>query len=201
MLICWVDDSEEQDREVFRRKMAERRRRPATTRRRPVRPPRLPRVWRRLRAEGPVHVEVPFADRIRMASVRNRRNPDILLDLVRSHALVYRFQRERRAPRRTAGSLITATEADFRYAAGRLCRRSTRRAARSTAKFDRNEQLVLSLAAQNRVEQFTVADVQRWTGWQYQKARRLLVGYVPRGVRYPGPARQVAGALAGGPDA
>ena len=45
---------------------------------------------------------------------------------------------------------------------------------------------MLSLASRNGVEQFTLADVQRWTGWQYQKVRRLFCGYMARGVQYPG---------------
>ncbi|MEN6341657.1 MAG: hypothetical protein ABFC89_03765 [Methanospirillum sp.] len=51
---------------------------------------------------------------------------------------------------------------------------------------DRNEQLVLSLASRNRVEQFTLRDLQRWTGWSYYKARRLLLEYESRGLRYSG---------------
>jgi hypothetical protein len=183
MLICWVDDSEEQDREVFRRKMADRARRPGDGGERfdllVCR-----EMWRRLRADGLVHVDVPFTESIRMASVRNRRNPEFLLDLVAGHALARRFQRpSERLP--DGGLLVTATEEDFRYAA-RLFSDLHTTGGSLEAKFDRNEQLVLSLAAQNGVEQFTIADVQRWTGWQYQKVRRLFCGYMARGVQYPG---------------
>ncbi len=183
MLTCWVDDSEEQDREVFRRKMAERSRRPGDG------GDRFDllvcrELWRRLRADGLVHVDVPFAGRIRMASVRNRRNPEVLLDLIGSHALLFRFQRP--AERLEDGGLVvTATEDDFRYAA-RLFADLHTSGGSLDSKFDRNEEVVLSLAARNRVEQFTLHDLQRWTGWTYQKARRIMVGHVQRGIRYPG---------------
>ncbi len=184
MLTCWVDDSEEQDREVFRRRMAD-------VVRDEDAPPddrldlRVCRAaWRMLKADGTVRVRVPFADRIGMASVSNRRNPDVLLDLVRSHALVFRFQREQH-PLDDGGLAVVATEDDFRYAA-RLFADLHTTAGSLESKFDRNEQYVLSLAARNRVEQFTVRDLQAWTGWTYRKARRLLVGHVLRGVQYPG---------------
>lgn len=183
MLVCWVDDSEEQDREVFRRKMAERSRRPGDG------GDRFDllvcrEVWRRLRADGLVHVDVPFAGRIRMASVRNRRNPEVLLDLIAGHALVRRFQRgtERLED---GGLVVAATEDDFWYAA-RLFAELHTIDGLLEAKFDRNEQLVLALAARHRVEQFTLRDLQQWTGWAYHKARRLLISYEARGRRHPG---------------
>lgn len=55
-----------------------------------------------------------------------------------------------------------------------------------TSKFDRNEQLALSLASHYWAERFDLADVQLWTGWNHQKARRLMLGYDSRGSRYPG---------------
>src|SRR5690606_9498465 len=54
------------------------------------------------------------------------------------------------------------------------------------SKLDRNEELVLATAARSEAEQFTVRDVQDWTGWQYSKAHRVLTGYRLRGARYPG---------------
>jgi hypothetical protein len=80
---------------------------------------------------------------------------------------------------------VTATEEDFRYAA-RLFAELHTTGGSLEAKFDRNEQLVLSLAARNRVEQFTIRDLQRWTGWPYHKARRLLLGYEAKGRHYLG---------------
>ncbi len=184
MLIAWVDDSEEQDREVFRRK-AENEEREGDE---PVEDRFELRVcremWRVLRGQGLVYVRIPFARRIRMASVRNRRNPDFLYDLVRSCALVNLFSRERRTLRDGRLSIM-ATEEDFSQAAA-LFAELHATGGSLTSKFDRNEQLVLSLASHYRAEQFTVQDVQGWTGWNYQKSRRILLGYESRGNYYPG---------------
>ncbi len=44
----------------------------------------------------------------------------------------------------------------------------------------------LSLATRNGVEQFTIRDLQQWTGWSYQKVRRVLIGRVSRVSETPG---------------
>lgn len=184
MLTCWVDDSEEQDREVFRRRMADGRRRARDAVGERFELLVCRECWRQVRREGLVYVEIPFADRIRMASVRNRRNPDVLLDLVRSHALLH--LRQRPTERLEDGRLVVmAARADFDYAVRLFSDLHTTGGSLET-KFDRNEDLVLSLAARKGVEQFTLRDLQQWTGWQYQKGRRAMVGHVQRGIRYPG---------------
>ena len=184
MLICWVDDSEEQDREVYRRKVALEDRAPdeAIGDRFELRVCR--EMWWLLKEQGLVYVQLPFARRIRMASVRNRRNADVLFDMIRSHALINLYRRERRTLKDGRLTLV-ATEEDFHAAAALFVELHTTGGS-LTSKFDRNEQLVLSLASHYRVERFDVADLQRWTGWNYQKARRLMLGYDSRGSRYPG---------------
>ncbi len=183
MLICWVDDSEVQDREVFARRMdAVAAGNDGTGDRPDLAVCR--EIWRLLRRDGTVTVRIPFARRIRMASVRNRRNPEILVDLIRAHALLFRFQRGQ-IPLEDGEPVVVATGDDFRYAA-RLFADLHTVGGSLEAKFDRNEALLLDLAARQNVEQFTVADVQEWTGWQYQKAYRVLMGYFSRGVRHPG---------------
>ncbi len=184
MLIAWVDDSEEQDREVFKRKLLGEERDPEEAIEDPFELRVCREMWRVLKEQHLVYVQVPFARRIRMASVRNRRNPDVLLDLVRSHALIHLFQRERRTLKDGRLSVV-ATEADFAAAASLFVDLHTTGGS-LTAKFDRNEQLALSLASHYRAEQFCLADLQRWTGWNYQKARRLMLGYDSRGSHYPG---------------
>ncbi len=184
MLVCWVDDSEAQDREVFVRRMAAVARGDddSTADRFDLAVCR--ELWRQLRADGLVTVRIPFADRIRLASLRNRRNPDVLLDLVRSRALVFRFQR-RSVPGAGNGSAIEAIREDFEHAA--LLFADLHASGGSLGdKVDRNEDLVLALAARYGVEEFTIADVQRWTGWSYDKARRVMMGHVKAGTRHPG---------------
>ena len=184
MLIAWVDDSEEQDREVFKRKLQGEERDPEEVIEDSFELRVCREIWWILKEQHLVYVQVPFARRIRMASVRNRRNPDVLLDLVRSHAVIHLFQRERRTL--NDGRLtVVATEADFAAAASLFLDLHTTGGS-LTSKFDRNEQLALSLASHYRAEQFCLADLQRWTGWHYQKARRLMLGYDSRGSHYPG---------------
>ena len=185
MLTCWVDDSKAQDGVVFERQLAEEARpaREAVNGRFDLAVCR--ELWRAARSGGLVYVEVPFATRIRMASVSNRRNTLVLLDLVRSHALLH--LRQRSTERLEDGTLVvTATRADFDYAAGLF---SALHAGGGSlgSKFDRNEDLVLAEASRREAARFTTQDVQRWTGWTYQKSRRTMLGYTGRGgVRYPG---------------
>ena len=183
MLIAWVDDSEEQDREVFKRTLASEDRNPEEAIADPFELRVCQEMWRVLKKQGLVYVRIPFARRIRMASVKNRRNPEVLLDLVRANALIHQFQRKRLSLR-DGSVMIEATEADFDAAAGLFTNLHTTGGS-LTAKFDRNEQLVLGLASHYRAEQFTLHDVQRWTGWNYHRSRRTLLGYESRGVRYP----------------
>ncbi len=184
MLTCWVDDSEEQDREVFRRKLENEDRDPDETVEDRFELRVCREIWLRIKEQGLVHVRLPFARRTRMASVRNRRNADVLFDMIRAHALINLYRRERRMLKDGRLTLV-ATEEDFHAAASLFVELHTTGGS-LTSKFDRNEQLVLSLASHYRAEQFGIADVQRWTGWTYHLSRRVMLGYESRGVRYPG---------------
>jgi len=89
---CRIDDCEEQDSRVS---LAQTLREAASI---PEGEPGISKenlvcqeMWRSLH---PVHVIVPFAEKIRFSSHLNRRNPDMLLDLVRAHAALMQYQRE-----------------------------------------------------------------------------------------------------------
>jgi len=111
MLTCWIDDSQEQDELVLARELEA----AATI---PVDEDDLRfetvvchHIWNLL---TPVHVVIPFAKRIRFSSSANRRNPGMLLDLIKSVATLHQHQRERI---RTRGrDVIYATVDDFRKA-------------------------------------------------------------------------------------
>ncbi len=184
MLICWVDDSEEQDREVYRRKLENEAREPDDAIEDRIELRVCREMWWILKEQGLVYVQLPFARRIRMASVRNRRNADVLFDMIRSHALINLYRRKRRTLKDGRLTLV-ATEEDFHAAAALFVELHTTGGS-LTSKFDRTEQLALSLASHYRAERFDIPDLQRWTGWNYQKARRLMLGYDSRGSRYPG---------------
>ena len=59
-------------------------------------------------------VIIPFAERIRFSSSENRRNPGMLLDIVRSHAVLMQHQREHEE--HNGISCIVATIEDFKAA-------------------------------------------------------------------------------------
>jgi hypothetical protein len=44
---------------------------------------------------SPVWVVIPYSEQIRFTSASNRRNPDMLIDLIRTHTIMNQFQRER----------------------------------------------------------------------------------------------------------
>lgn len=185
MLICWVDDSEAQDRDVFARKMANEARLPdeVVLARQDLQVCR--EIWRQIRIQGLVYVYVPFAQQIRMQSVRNRRNTDMLLDLIKAHALCSFMQRKQWTLQNGTGC-VEATIADFNYAAKLYAQLNTTAGALTT-KFSRDENLVLKLASERRAEMFSVQDIQNWTQWSYDKARRVMKGYTgSKGISYPG---------------
>jgi len=114
MLTCWIDDSVEQDARVLARVL--------------VRDQELPEnigeerpdvlvcraMWEVL-GQQRFHVVIPFATRVRFQATTNRRNPEMLLDLVKANAVLRFMQREQQK----VGSVpcLTATLDDFKEAA------------------------------------------------------------------------------------
>jgi len=111
MLTCWIDDSEEQDELVLARELEAAESLPADEDDLRFETVVCHHIWNQL---TPVHVVIPFAKRIRFSSSANRRNPGMLLDLIKSVATLHQHQRERS---RTKGrDVIYATVDDFRKA-------------------------------------------------------------------------------------
>jgi energy-coupling factor transporter ATP-binding protein EcfA2 len=90
MLTVWIDDSQIQDDLVLARELDEAARpaSPCVTISREMRICRA--LWDHLAS---VSVRIPFARRIRFTNSKNRRNSSMLLDLVRSIALLFQYQR------------------------------------------------------------------------------------------------------------
>lgn len=111
MLTCWIDDSQEQDDLVLTRELTAAASLPVDED--DMRPETLicQHIWEQLL---PVHVVIPYAERIRFSSSANRRNPGMLLDLIKSVATLHQHQRERLRVR--GRDLIYATVDDFRAA-------------------------------------------------------------------------------------
>ena len=121
-----------------------------------------------------------------MASVRNRRNPEVLLDLVRAHALIFRFQREQRPGSRTAGSPSSRPRRTSTHAARLFAELHT--TGGSLEVQVRPERAVRALARGPEPASSSSRSTtsRSGPGWPYQKARRLLLGYEAKGRRYPG---------------
>lgn len=111
MLTCWIDDSQEQDDLVLARELEAAETLPADEDDLRFETVVCHHIWNQL---TPVHVVIPFAKRIRFSSSANRRNPGMLLDLIKSVATLHQHQRERSRVR--GRDVIYATTDDFRRA-------------------------------------------------------------------------------------
>ncbi|WP_245249554.1 hypothetical protein [Methanolinea mesophila] len=123
-------------------------------------------------------VRIPFAKRIRMDSIRNRRNPIMFLDIVRSFAALRFMQRgSRTLPDGTTE--IDAAEEDFRDAAGLFTALDSTDGGQ-TSKLLKNEKLLLDSVLAMKTGEFTLKDAQAWMGLPYVAVRRILHGRLER---------------------
>jgi len=180
MLTCWIDDSEEQDARVLAQTLREASEIP--TAEPGVRPEAVvcQEIWRSL---PPVHVVVPFAEQIRFSSSMNRRNPDMLLDLVKCHAVLMQHQRERTE----AGKMvcITATVEDFRKAC-RLYSALNGKSGGQQSKLTRKESELLDAIRSRGQSEITITEMQHITGWSYSVINKMLHGQSAGGYHYSG---------------
>lgn len=180
MLTCWIDDSEELDKRVLERALDEASRIPATHTkiRKEVRVIR--QIWRTI---TPSWVTIPFAKQIRFNSAANRRNPDMLLDLIKTFAVLNQFQRERSVVDGTP--CVVATKEDFSAAAQLFDALNGDTGGQETKLTKREASLITAIQALNLTE-MTVPDLQRITGWSNSSIYKLLNGYQSRGSVYSG---------------
>ncbi|MDI6719904.1 MAG: hypothetical protein QMD46_09870 [Methanomicrobiales archaeon] len=171
MLKPWIDDTEAQDRRVQETVY-----RQAALSQDEIRTVEDVAVCQAIVAEikrQSVYVRIPFADRIRIENVRNRRNTLMLLDLIRSFAILNYRQRVSRTLR-NGQTEIDAAVADFE-AAVQLCVALDREGGQTT-KLLKNEHLLIETVLKMHAEEFTVKDLQNWMGLSYDSIRRILHG-------------------------
>lgn len=178
MLTVWIDDSADQDRAVLEH-MKERESLPSGDL--DLDPDVLTcrAIWEVLK-EQVVHIRIPFATRINFSATQNRRNPGMLFDLIKCHALLFIHQRERDEK----GSLV-ATREDFAYAR-QLFLAITSEAGGQETKQTRNEAAALDTIAKMGVEVFTIKQLQDALGLSYHQTYRLLHGYSNSKASYSG---------------
>ena len=180
MLTCWIDDSEEQDAKVLAQTLREAA--TAPTKAPGIRPEVAvcQEIWRSL---PPVYVVVPYAERIRFTSSINRRNADMLLDLVKCHTVLMQHQRERT----NAGNMtcITATIDDFRQAC-RLYTALNGKSGGQQTKLTKKESGLIDAIRSHGQGEITVTEIQHFTGWSNSVIRKMLHGTISHGYNYTG---------------
>lgn len=179
MLTCWIDDSHEQDEKVLARELACAECLPddASISRDEVLI--CHQIWDLL---SPVYVVIPYARKIRFSSSTNRRNPGMLLDLIKSIACLHQFQRERME--RDGFTVIYANMDDFEYA----CRMYTAlngECGSQITKLTRSESALIKVLRSGRQE-WTVAELSKVTGSAEQTIRKHICGYNSYGKSYSG---------------
>ena len=111
MLTCWIDESPEQDTRVLAAKQAREVLDPDVVVEESEELLTCRAIWEHLHGET-FWVIIPYSQRIRFHAINNRRNPDMLYDMVKSHAALFFMQRKKK----TSGdgtSCVYADEADF----------------------------------------------------------------------------------------
>ena len=180
MLTCWIDDSPEQDARVMAHTLSEACSVPVCGCGN-VRELEICRdIWRSL---SQVWVVVPFAGRIRFSSSLNRRNPDMLLDLVKAHAVLMQKQRELSE----AGDMmvVTATVEDFRNACVLYTALNNTSGGQETKLTKRESELVDTIKRHGQGE-ITISEMQHLTGLSQSVIYKMIHGSTSRGTHYSG---------------
>jgi len=180
MLTCWIDDSAEQDEKVLARELAA--------------AEEFPEVFTEIREEVlvsheiwkqvvPVHVVIPYAKRIRFTSSTNRRNPGMLLDLIKSHAALFQYQRQK--VRRDNVDVIIASEEDFDFAS-QIYQALNGESGSQSSKLTRQEAILAARIHKTGGTEFTMEELINLTGKSYDAIRKNLHGGTSHKVHYDG---------------
>ena len=182
MLTCWIDDTVIQDDLVLNRTLEACETVPEHgTRDRPeILMCRA--IWEVL-GQQQYYVIIPFATRIRFQSHSNRRNPEMLLDLIKAHAILRILQRERKEV--NGLNCVVATREDFDEAV-RLYAMLNGSAGGQDTKLTKKESDLLDAIMRMHQDEFTVPQLQKATGLSNGNLHRLIHGYASRGVTYTG---------------
>ncbi len=178
MLTVWIDDSKEQDIAVLEHVKKVEARSPDTCGE-DVDVLVCRALWEILKGQQ-FHIHIPFSPRIHFSNAANRRNPAMLFDLIKCHALLHFRRRERD----DHGSLI-ATRQDFAYARQLFIAINGEVGGQET-KQTRNEAAALATVAKMGIAVFTIRQLQDTLGLSYHQTYRLLHGYTNSKATYTG---------------
>ena len=183
MLTCWIDESAEQDTRVLAAKQKKEQQDPDTITDESPELITCRAIWEVLH-EQEIWVIIPYSERIRFHAISNRRNPDMLYDLIKSHAALFFLQRKQK----TSGDgtlCIYANEADF-TAANDVFTLLNGTAGGQESKMTKKESDLLGAIQKAGQLEFTIQDLQRFTGWSYSSIYKTVKGYDSRGKNYTG---------------
>jgi hypothetical protein len=183
MLTCWIDESPEQDARVLAAKQAREMLDPDAVVEESEELLTCRAIWEILHGEL-VWVIIPWSQRIRFHAIRNRRNPDMLYDLIKSHAALFFMQRQKKTSE--DGMLcVYADEADFSAANDVYTLLNGTAGGQETKLTRREADLLEALREADQIE-YTVQDMQKLTGGAYSGIYKTLKGYESRGKNYTG---------------
>jgi len=183
MLTCWIDESAEQDARVLEAKQKKEEQDPDTFTDESHELAICREIWEILH-EQMIWVIIPYSRRIRFQRISNRRNPDMLYDLIKSHAALFFRQRQQKTGE--DGTLcVYADEADF-TAATEVFTLLNGTAGGQESKMTKKESDLLAIIEKVNLAEFTIQDLQRLTGGSYLSIYRMIKGYDSRGKNYTG---------------
>lgn len=183
MLTCWIDESPEQDARVLAAKQRKEQQDPDTITDETPELRTCRAIWEVLH-EQMLWVIIPFSARIRFHAIRNRRNPDMFYDLIKSHTALFFLQRAQKTAE-DGTPCVYATEADF-SAANEIFTLLNGTAGGQESKLTKKEADLLAVIQQAGRSEFTTQDLQRLTGSSYSSIYRTIKGYDSRGKNYTG---------------
>ena len=183
MLTCWIDESAEQDARVLAAKQAREMLDPDSFVDESDELRTCRAIWEILH-EQTIWVIIPYSKRIRFNAICNRRNPDMLYDLIKSHAALFFMQRQQKTSE--DGTLcVYADEADF-VAANDVFTLLNGTAGGQESKMTKKESDLLTVIDKAGRDEFTIQDLQQLTGWSYSSIYKTVKGYDSRGRNYTG---------------
>jgi hypothetical protein len=183
MLTCWIDESPEQDARVLLSKQKKECLEPDTLADETEELLTCRAIWEHLHDQT-LWVVIPFSKRIRFNAITNRRNPDMLYDLIKSHAALFFMQRRQKVAR-DGTPCIYADETDF-AAANEVFTLLNGTAGGQESKMTRREADILAAIREADQLEYSIQDLQRLTGSSYSGIYKSLKGYESRGKNYTG---------------
>ena len=183
MLTCWIDESSEQDARVLAAKQEKEEQDPDMFTDEPAELTICREIWEVLHSQL-IWVIIPYSRRIRFQRISNRRNPDMLYDLIKSHTALFFMQRRQKTGE--DGTLcVYADEQDF-AAATEVFTLLNGTAGGQESKMTKKESDLLAIIEKADRDEFTIQDLQKLTGGSYLSIYRMIKGYDSRGKNYTG---------------